>query len=95
MDVIRELNLNYATVEKDLTRFISRLTHLNGTESDFAAVGEFHAASQIESNYEKTKLQTKIKNIRNQVQDLNNLISSLEKPESETNHSKFVFITLD
>ena len=88
MDLIRELNLNYATIEKDLTRYISRLTHLDSSESDFFKVGEYHAASQIESNYEKEKLTKTVIQIRRDVTACNYIISSLNSSEAHPEHTK-------
>lgn len=81
MDVFRELDVKYRTVEKELVRFLSRNTHFqhgdNNEKNFFEKFGEYYASAIIESDDQKRKLISKIKDIKSEVQNCKTIIDSL------------------
>jgi len=71
-DVLRELNFNYANLEKDLNRYLARLNF-----DQLEEVTNFHASSQIESNETGRLLRRDVKVIKDEVVQCAVLIDSL------------------
>merc|ERR1711953_1300580 len=76
-DVLRELNFNYANVEKGLSQYLARL-NFNQSEE----VTNLHASSQIESDETGRLLRKDVKVIKDEVVQCAALIDSL------TNHNR-------
>jgi len=76
-DVLRELNFNYATVEKGLNQYLARLNFDQSEE-----VTNLHASSQIESDETGRLLRKDVKVIKDEVVQCAALIDSL------TNHNR-------
>merc|ERR1711962_1446958 len=88
-DVIRELNFNYANIEKDLNRYLARLNFDQSEE-----VTNFHASSQIESNESGRLLRRDVKVIKDEVVQCAALIDSLTNQNSENRlHSEHQILT--
>jgi hypothetical protein len=86
MEVFRELDVRYRTLEKELVRFVSRNIHgaKNESENDFEEFGELYASAMIESNEQKRKIISKIKDIKYNVQNCKIIIQQLGRTESNT-----------
>jgi len=87
MELFRELEVKYRTVEKDLVRFLSRNSHRetqNSEKNFFEKFGEFYSSAIIESDEEKRKLIQNLKDIKLQVRNCKIIIQSLSDKTNVT-----------